>query len=65
MTRKAPVFRPGAQSSRPGLAPFVVGLLRGIGLRFATPIRIDHVASREAGAEREEFLVEWGGAGSA
>ena len=24
-----------------------------------------HLASREAGAEREEFLVEWGGAGSA
>lgn len=46
-------------SHRPGLAPFVVGLLHGLAARFATNATIEIVACREAGADHDEFLVEW------
>ncbi len=45
---------------RAGLAPFVVGLLRGLGRKFNTPLRaITVLGSREQGADHETFLVEW------
>lgn len=40
-------------STRQGLAPMVVGLLRGLSVRFKTPIDISH-ASREG---HEEFMI--------
>lgn len=46
-------------SHRPGLQPFVVGLIRGLAIRFATDVSIDVVASREQGADHDEFLVTW------
>ena len=49
-------------SHRPGLQPFVIGLLRGLAIRFATDITIDVVASRELGADHDEFLVSWSAA---
>ena len=40
-------------STRQGLAPMVVGLLRGLGIRFNTPIDIEH-ARRD---DHDEFVV--------
>ena len=46
-------------SHRPGLSPFVVGLVRGLAARFATEVTIESVARREEGADHDEFLVAW------
>ena len=46
-------------SHRPGLAPFVVGLVRGLAARFGTAADIEVVASRDDGADHDEFLVTW------
>lgn len=40
-------------SSRKGLAPMVIGLLRGLGIRFNTPIEIEHAPQ----ADHDEFTV--------
>ena len=45
------------RSSRDGLAPMVVGLLRGLGQRFGTPVTIRHTVLRGAGAEHDEFVL--------
>lgn len=47
-------------SHRPGFAPFVVGLLRGLAARFATDVAVEPGASRTEGADHDEFLVKWG-----
>lgn len=45
---------------RRGLAPFVVGLLKGLGRRFNTPLKnVTLIQSRDQGAEHDIFLVEW------
>lgn len=41
------------RSTREGLAPMVVGLLKGLGIRFATPIEISH-AKRP---DHDEFTI--------
>ena len=46
-------------SHRQGLAPFVVGLLQGLGKKFTTPVRVRHVAHKEQGAEHDIFKVSW------
>lgn len=46
-------------SHRQGLAPFVVGLLKGLGQRFSVPVSVQQVADRAAGAEHDQFLVSW------
>ncbi len=46
-------------SHRPGLAPFVRGLLQGLGQMFGTLIRIEQEADRAAGAEHDIFRVRW------
>ncbi len=47
-------------SERQGLVPFVIGLLKGLGRRFGTPVR---VTSRGAvGPTTHELFVEWGAA---
>jgi hypothetical protein len=40
-------------STRQGLAPMVVGLLKGLGIRFNTPIEISHARK----AEHDEFTI--------
>jgi len=50
------------QSSRAGLAPMVVGLWKGLGRRFATPVVVEHACRRDDGAEHDEFLVRFGAA---
>jgi hypothetical protein len=46
-------------SDRPGLAPFVVGLLEGLGEMFATQIEVQHEENVAAGAEHDVFKVSW------
>ncbi len=45
-------------SNRPGLAPFVVGLVKGLGKRFDTPVSIELVRGRADGLDHDEFLVQ-------
>ena len=45
------------QSSRPGLAPMVVGAVRGLGTMFATETTVTHVVHSDGGADHDEFQV--------
>lgn len=45
------------RSSRDGLAPMVLGLLRGLGERFGTPVAIRHTVVRGDGADHDEFVL--------
>ncbi len=47
------------RSEREGLAPMVVGLVKGLGDRFDTEVDITHSQSREAGAECDEFVIKY------
>lgn len=47
------------ESERPGLAPMVVGLLRGLGRMFDTDVDVTHVVRREDGAHHDEFQLEY------
>lgn len=44
-------------SSRKGLAPMVVGLLKGLGKRFNEEIEIEHVQRHDDGAHHDVFLI--------
>ncbi|UBF26399.1 heme NO-binding domain-containing protein [Kovacikia minuta CCNUW1] len=46
-------------SSREGLAPMVVGLVKGLGTRFDTEVEVTQTASREEGAEYDEFSIQY------
>ena len=46
-------------STRPGLAPMVIGLVKGLGKRFHTELDITQIANREQGADHDEFLVKF------
>jgi len=46
-------------SSRAGLAPMVIGLVKGLGTMFATEVTISQTCSREEGAPHDEFLVRY------
>ena len=45
------------RSERPGLAPFVVGLVEGIGGLYGERVTVEQVTSRDAGAPFDSFLV--------
>lgn len=47
------------QSTRTGLAPMVTGLLRGLAKLYGTEVRITHDRSVAAGADHDEFVVEY------
>jgi hypothetical protein len=49
------------ESEREGLAPMVIGLLRGVGDLVGQPVRVTHVVRRED-AGHDEFLVHLDGA---
>jgi hypothetical protein len=49
------------RSTRAGLAPFVVGLLAGLGEMFDTPVKVVHEQRAGDGADHDVFHVEWGG----
>ena len=46
-------------SHRQGLAPFVVGLMQGLGKLFKTPVSVRLVKSVGQGAEHDVFEVTW------
>lgn len=47
------------RSSRAGLAPFVRGLLHGIGEMFQTPVEVVQRESKDGGADHDVFEVSW------
>lgn len=47
------------RSGRAGLAPFVLGLVKGLGQIYETAVEVEPVASKAAGADHDEFLVRW------
>lgn len=46
-------------STRLGLAPMVVGLLKGVGKRFKTEVDVTQTRSREQGAPHDEFSINF------
>ena len=46
-------------SHRPGLAPFVIGLVEGLGEMFATPAQVEQVGWKGGAVDHETFLVRW------
>jgi hypothetical protein len=46
-------------SDRDGLAPMVVGLVKGLGKRFNTPCTVVQIAHKANGADHDVFSVEW------
>lgn len=47
------------KSTREGLAPMVVGIIKGLGKRFNTPCTIDHIASFKNEKNEDHFMVKW------
>lgn len=47
------------RSTREGLTPMVIGLVKGLGTRFNTEVDITQTQSREDGAQHDEFLVKY------
>lgn len=47
------------RSTREGLAPMVIGLVRGLGKRFNTDIDITHTQSRSEGADHDTFSIKY------
>ena len=47
------------RSERPGLAPFVKGLFLGLGQMYDTPVSVEQVAEKAAGADHDQFEVSW------
>lgn len=45
------------RSHRPGLAPFVLGLVQGVGNMYGEHVEIQQVASKDAGAPCDAFMV--------
>lgn len=45
-------------SPRAGLAPMVVGLLKGSGARFGHEVEVTHSLARGSGVDHDEFLLE-------
>lgn len=49
-------------TQRPGLTPFVAGLLQGLGKLFNTPVKARLTQSKTDGADHDVFHVEWASA---
>ncbi|HAX77648.1 MAG TPA: heme NO-binding protein [Cyanobacteria bacterium UBA11372] len=47
------------RSTRKGLTPMVVGLLKGLGIRFKIIIKISQIQSRENGADSDVFSIKY------
>jgi hypothetical protein len=47
------------QTHRDGLAPFVVGVLDGLGEMYKTPVTVEHVAHRTPESQSDTFRVAW------
>lgn len=44
---------------RPGLSHFVVGLVKGLGKLFDTPVEVQQVQNKSDGADHDIFAVNW------
>lgn len=44
---------------RPGLTDFVVGIVQGLGKLYKTPVTIEIIAMKTAGADHDIFAVNW------
>ena len=53
-------YRPGL-ASREGLGPFVIGLIHGLAVKLNTEIEINQTASRNQGADHDEFSIAFKG----
>lgn len=49
-------------TEREGLAPFVIGLIEGLCLRFELQARVTQVQNRDQGADHDAFLIDWSAA---
>jgi hypothetical protein len=49
------------RSEREGLAPMVLGLVKGLGSRFDTEVDVVHLKQREQGEGHDEFVVKYKG----
>jgi hypothetical protein len=47
------------ESEREGLAPMLVGLLRGLGKRFKTPVNIEHVPTNDTHAGHAQYKLSY------
>lgn len=47
-------------SEREGLSSFVVGLVKGLGQMFRTPVEVTHEVVRGAASDHDVFLIHWG-----
>lgn len=47
------------RSHREGLAPFVVGLMQGLGTMYGTPVTVTQTVWRSNAGDHDEFLVAW------
>ena len=47
------------QTHRDGLAPFVVGVLDGLGEMYQTPVTVEHVVRRTPESQSDTFRVAW------
>ncbi|MBD2346906.1 heme NO-binding domain-containing protein [Anabaena subtropica] len=47
------------RSNREGLAPMILGLVKGLGTRFDTEVDITQTQNRDDGADHDEFLVKY------
>jgi hypothetical protein len=45
------------QSERAGLAPMLVGLIKGLGKRFSTPVDVEYLKPVDSNSDGEYFLV--------
>ncbi len=46
-------------SHREGLAPMVIGLMKGLGAKFDTEVEVTQTVNREEGADHDEFLIKY------
>ena len=46
-------------STRKGLTPMVLGLLKGLGIRFNTEVEITQIQNRENGADSDVFSIKY------
>ena len=53
------------ETHRPGLQPFVIGLLKGLGERFGVEVFAKLLRGRDDGLDHDEFMVSWAAPGTA
>jgi hypothetical protein len=47
-------------SDRAGLAPMVIGLVKGLGKKFNTGVKVEQISHKSQGEDHDEFVVNYG-----